>query len=57
MRKFKVTLYIKCKHTYQEVIEAKNEREAVKLSERNAYKSLGIIDSDIFDDEVYCEEV
>ena len=57
MKKYKVYGRIKAEIEFEEIVEAKGEKSALKLVERSIYTKCGITRYDVLDDEIYVDKV
>ena len=55
MKKYKVYGRIRADIEFEEIIEAKSEKTAIKKAEQCVYARCGITKHDVIDDEVYCD--
>lgn len=57
MKKFTVSGRIRADIGFEETVEAKSDKSAIKMVEHRVYARCGIDSYDVIDDEVYCERV
>lgn len=57
MKKYNVTGRIRADIEFEEIVEAKSEKSAIKIAEQSVYSKCGITVYDVIDDEIYCEKL
>jgi hypothetical protein len=57
MNKYKVEGRIRADIEFEIEIEAKSEKSAIRMAEKQIYDKCGITSHDVIDDEIYCEKV
>ena len=57
MNKYIVSGRMRADIEYEETIEAKSEKSAIRMVEQRIYAKCGITVHDVIDDEVYCEKL
>ena len=57
MKQYTVSGRIRADIEFNETVEAKSEKSAMKMVEQRIYAKCGINSMDVIDDEIYCETI
>ncbi len=57
MNQYNVWYRVRCDYVVEKVVQAKSEKSAIKLAEKEICNHLNIDRYEILDEEVYCEKL
>lgn len=56
-KQWKVYGRVRADYEFEEIVEAATQKGALKMAEKKVYKHLGIDNSTVIDEEIYCEKI